>query len=63
MVKTFRKGAIVKYVGSEEIATGQTFRVLKKCGAFVEIMFPTKCLDDSIHRYLTLLPIEDFKLV
>ena len=62
-MKTMRKGAVVRYIGSDEIAKGQTFTVKKKTGNWIEVMWPVKYLDGSIHGSRCDRPIEDFELI
>ncbi len=61
--KAIRKGAVVRYIRKNELATGQTFTVKKKEGALIEVAFPVKYLDGSIHLSHIFLPIRDFELV
>ena len=62
-MKTIRRNAKVRYIGENELAKGMTFIVLHKNGSWVEVMFPVKYLDGSIHKSRTLIPISDVELV
>ena len=62
-MKSIRKGSIVKYIGKNELAQGKTFKVHKKSYGFIEILFPTKYIDGSIHGQRCEMPISDFEIV
>ena len=59
-----RKGAKVKYIGTKyEHATGQIFTVRHKFYSHIEVLFPTKYLDGSIHGQICSMPISEFEEV
>ena len=62
MKNTIRKGAKVRYIGKSPEAAGKIFTVKKKTGSFVEIMFPCRYLDGSIHGSLTSIPLTDVEI-
>jgi len=58
-----RKGTIVKYIGKDEIAKGMTFRVIRRRGNLIEVHFPIRYCDGSIHASASNQPITDFEIV
>ena len=63
MVKTFRKGAIVRYIGDDENAKGLIFRVIRKSYNSLMVSFPIKYSDGQIHYERAYRSICDFELL
>ncbi len=63
MAKTIRKGAVVRYIGKEEAAQGMEFKVHEKCHNLINVSWPTKYLDGSVHTNRCYMQISDFELV
>lgn len=58
-----RKGDIVRYIGTDELMVGQTFKVRKKSYSHILIGKPTRYLDGSVHAVECYVPISDFEKV
>ena len=58
-----KKGSKVRYIGSKDIAKDKVFNVLHKSGHFVELIFPCRYLDGSIHGSKTLIPLKDVEQI
>ena len=63
MAKTIRKGAVVRYIGKDEIAQGREFVVHEKCQNLISVSWPTKYMDGSIHTNRCYMQISDFELI
>ena len=60
----FRKGRIVKYIGTEnELMIGKTYEVKSKSGNRIEIYAPLKYLGGEIHNVRTYMDIKDFEII
>ena len=59
-----RKGARVRYIGDKyEFAKGQVFTVRKRMNHLIDIYFPIRYLDGSLHNQLCAMDIKDFEEV
>ena len=58
-----RKGDYVRYIGTDELMVGQTFRVRRKTGHHIVIGKPTRYLDGSVHAVECAVPIEEFEKI
>lgn len=58
-----RKGSIVRYIGSNELAKGKIFRVHKRSYNRVLVCFPLRYLDGSVHGSQSYIPLDDFEEV
>ena len=63
MFNTIRKGAVVRYIGSDENAKGMLFTVRKKSYNSIMVSFPVKYLNGDIHYERTYKSISEFELV
>ena len=55
-----KKGSLVRYKGKDKMAEGKSFVVLRKAGTHVEVMWPVKFMDGTIHRMKCSVPVSDF---
>ena len=62
-MKTIRKGAKVRYIGSNELAKGAIFRVMHKNHNDVEVMFPIRYGNGEVHLDKQYVKIADVELV
>ena len=59
-----RKGARVRYIGDKyEYAKGMIFTVRKKTQHLIDVYFPVRYLDGSLHNQLCAIPITEFEEV
>ena len=52
--KSVRKGTKVRYIGEDELAKGKTFNVRHKSYNRVEVLWPVRYLDGSVHGQVCL---------
>lgn len=66
-IKTFRKGAYVRYIGNDprmkEVWKNSIQCVAKKNGSMVSGYFPMRYADGSIHHNRYAVPISDLEIV
>ena len=63
MKKAIRKGVKLRYIGNNPLAQGQIFTVRHKSYSHVEVLFPCKYLDGSVHGQVACIPISDFEML